>query len=284
MQASMEDTLWTWRWQHGNGRLVFITGKLLEFWQFLFGAALSGAFVLLVWSRPYSLIVRILQTAIFLLIQSLAIFRFVFWPTPSFGYIITLLFALILQLGLLFAIFTDKWNQLASALVVLTAIGIALETWRFHSHYAGPIVALAIALVINSLRNDRAKVYAWLLPLLILGTTAAESSRPPGLLDQWAKQRSKMQQRLEAFPGQQLVFVFYRPGHDLYEEWVQNRAVLDAAPVVWARSRSAEENCKLIKFFSNRKVWSLDADRGLLQPYSTDCLMPGGPDELVPNQ
>jgi hypothetical protein len=59
---------------------------------------------------------------------------------------------------------------------------------------------------------------------------------------------------------------------------------LDDAAVVWARSRSGEENCKLIQFFPGRKIWSLDADRGFLQPHSTDCSWPAGPDELVPNQ
>jgi hypothetical protein len=93
-----------------------------------------------------------------------------------------------------------------------------------------------------------------------------------------------MQKQFEAMPGKQLVFVYYRPNHDLYEEWVHNRADLDEGAVIWARSRSAEENCKLIKFFPGRKIWSLDADRASLQPYSTDCSSAAGPDELVPNQ
>jgi hypothetical protein len=284
MEASAQDTLWTWRWQHGSGRLVFITAKLLEFWQFLFGAAFSAALVLLVWSENHSVTLRVLQTAIFLLIQSLATLRFLFWPTPSVMWIVLLFVALIIQFGALFAIFRGKWERLAVASLLLIAGGITLETWRFHSHYVGPIAALAIVLVINSLRRSQARTFALLLPLLIIGTAFAESSRPAGMLDQWAQRRFKMQKQLEALPGKQLVFVYYRPSHDLYEEWVQNRADLDQAAVVWALSRSAEENCKLVKFFPGRKIWSLDADRGVLQPYSTDCASPAGPDELVPNQ
>ncbi len=268
MAASAQDTAWTWRWQHGSGRLIFITGKLLEFWQFLFGAALSAALVLVVWSENHSLNLRLLQTAIFFLIQSLALLRFLFWPTPSVGWIVVLLFALIIQLGLLFAIFRSKWERLAVASLLLTAGAILLENWRFHSHYVGPVVALAIVLVINSLRRSQRRVFALLLPLLVIGSAFAESARPAGMLDQWAQLRFDMQTKLEKLPGKQLVFVYYRPNHDLYEEWVQNRADLDDAGVVWARSRSAEENCKLIKFFPGRKVWSLDADRELLQPYS----------------
>lgn len=284
MEASAQDTLWTWRWQHGSGRLVFITGKLLEFWQFLFGAAFSSAFVLLVWFEDHSLTVRVLQTGIFLLIQSLAILRFLFWPTPSAGWIVVLLFGVIIQFGLLFAIFRGKWERLAVASLLLIAGGITLETWRFHSHYVGPIAALAVVLVINSLRRSQARTFALLLPLLVIGTAFAEASRPAGMLDQWAQQRFKMQSQLEDRPGKQLVFVYYRPNHDLYEEWVHNRADLDGAAVVWARSGSAEENCKLIKYFPGRKIWSLDADRRSLQAYSSDCASAAGPDALVPNQ
>ena len=284
MEASAQDTLWTWRWQHGSGRLIFITGKLLEFWQFLFGAAFSAALVLVVWSEHHGVTLRVLQTATFLLIQGLAILRSLFWPTPSVGWIVVLLLAMVIQFGLLFVIFRDSWERLAVALLLLSAAGIMLETWRFHSHYVGPIIPLAIVLAINSLRRSQRRVFALLLPLLVIGSAFAESSRATGILDHWAQQRFTVQKQLEALPGKQLVFVFYRPNHDLYEEWVQNRADLDDAAVVWARFRNAGENCRLIKFFAARKIWSFDADRGLLQPYSSDCSSPAGPDELVPNQ
>src|SRR5581483_10353 len=109
------DTLWTWRWQHGSGRLIFITGKLLEFWQFLFGAAFSAALVLVVWSEHHGVTLRVLQTATFLLIQGLAILRFLFWPTPSVGWIVVLLLAMVIQFGLFFVIFRDSWERLAVA-------------------------------------------------------------------------------------------------------------------------------------------------------------------------
>ncbi len=283
MQASAQDTLWTWRWQHGSGRLIFITGKLFEFWQFLFGAALSTALVLLVWVRPYAFGIRLTQTAVFLLTQSLALFH-LFWPTPSVPWIMVLLISLMGQLLLLLAIFRERWEGLAVLTLILVACGISLETWRFHSHYVGPIVALAWALIVISLEQAKARIFALFLPVLIFGTTLADSSHAPGILDQWAQKRRSLQKQLESEPGKQLVLVYYRPNHDLYEEWVHNPADLEAAPVVWARSRSAEENCQLVKFFSDRKIWSLDADRGVLNPYSSDCSAAPGPDELVPNQ
>jgi hypothetical protein len=212
----------------------------------------------------------------------LAILRFLFWPTPSSVWIAVLLAALLIQSVLLIVLFRDRWDRLVVCTLVLIAIGISLETWRFHSHYVGPVIAIAMALVISSLRS--AKIFAFLLPLLIVGIALAESSRPQGILDQWAHRRFAIQKQLESEPGKQLVFVYYRPEHDLYEEWVHNRADLQTAAVVWARSRTAEENCKLIKLFPDRRVWSLDADRGSLHPYSTDCSSTTGPDELVPNR
>jgi hypothetical protein len=192
--------------------------------------------------------------------------------------------ALIIQIALLLAVFEQRWERLAVITIMLVGIGIASETWRFHSHYVGPIVGLAFALVVRSLQRADAKVFALLLPILVFGFALADSARSPGILDQWAEKRTSIQKQLQSQPGKQLVFVYYRPNHDLYEEWVHNGADLARASVVWAHSRSAEENCSLIKLFPDRKLWSLDADRGALHPYSSDCASVPGPDELVPNQ
>jgi hypothetical protein len=80
-----------------------------------------------------------------------------------------------------------------------------------------------------------------------------------------------LQKRLESLPGRQLIMVHYGPGHDFYEEWVENRADLQSARVVWARERSREENCQLIASYGGRTVWLFDADRGQLEKYTADC-------------
>lgn len=284
MQSAAQDTMWTWRWEHGSGRLIFATSKLLEFWQFLFGAAFSAVLVLLVWRERFSFAVRTLQLAVFLVVQSLAVTSSLFWPAPSPVWTLLLTFALIIQLVLLMFVFSDRWERLTVTTILLTAAGVSVETWRFHSHYVGPVVSLAFFLVIAALRHSGSRIFAFLLPLLVIGAAWAESTRAPGLLDQWANKRQQTEEHLESLSGKQLVFVYYRPNHDLYEEWVHNRAELNTAPVIWAHSRSPQENCKLIRFFADRKIWLLDADRAALRAYSTDCSSNVTPDELIPNQ
>jgi len=57
-----------------------------------------------------------------------------------------------------------------------------------------------------------------------------------------------------------LVLVSYGKNHDLYQEFVYNRADIDHSRIVWARSLGANLDRKLIKYFPHRKVWLLEDD------------------------
>jgi len=280
MTAAAVDTLAAWRWAHGFYRLAFITSKLFGLWQFAFGAALSLPFLLLVWAERWPGLVRVLQAVVFAAVQGLALIRFLFWPSPSFVWTVTLLLALLVQAALLARFFPGFWERVALAAMGLVALGLVLETWRFHSHYIAPVVPLAFVLVVQALRRawdwsygGRApgKILALSLPVLALAIAAAGSQGAAGPLERWAAQRAGMQKRLECLPGRQLVFVHYSPQHDFYEEWVENRADLQRARVVWAREGSTEENCGMMASYSGRAVWLLDADRGDLQKFTPEC-------------
>jgi hypothetical protein len=65
--------------------------------------------------------------------------------------------------------------------------------------------------------------------------------------------------RLAQAAGKQLVFVRYWPQHR-FQEWVQNAADIDRAPVVWALDRGAAENEKLRHYYPDRTVWLLEPD------------------------
>ena len=280
MTAAAVDTLAAWRWAHGFYRLAFMASKLLGFWQFAFGAALSLPFLMLVWAEGWSAATRLLQVIAFVVVQMLAVMPFLFWPSPNPVWIAALLLALLLQAALLVFFFPDFWERVALAALALVAAGLVLETWRFHSHYIAPVVPLAFVLILQAIRRSwewtpgsRApgKMLALGLPPLLLAIAAAGSAGPPGPLEHWAEQRAALQKRLESLPGRQLVIVHYGPRHDFYDEWVENRADLQRAPVVWARERSREEDCQLIASYGSRTVWLLDADRDQLEQYTPDC-------------
>jgi hypothetical protein len=50
------------------------------------------------------------------------------------------------------------------------------------------------------------------------------------------------------------------PSHNPLEEWVYNRASIDAAPVVWARELDDAGNRSLIEYFHDRRAWRIDAE------------------------
>jgi hypothetical protein len=88
----------------------------------------------------------------------------------------------------------------------------------------------------------------------------------------FASGRAAILYQLESLPEQSLVFVKYGPTHNIHEEWVYNRADIDGAKVVWARSMSAVRNQQLIDYFPGRKAWSLEPDNDMkLKPYSLDA-------------
>jgi len=71
--------------------------------------------------------------------------------------------------------------------------------------------------------------------------------------------RIAINNRLAQAPGKQLVLVHYWPRH-LFDEWVHNAAAIDQARVVWALDRGADENEKLLHYYSDRTAWLLEPD------------------------
>src|SRR5262249_60399154 len=71
--------------------------------------------------------------------------------------------------------------------------------------------------------------------------------------------RNAIQERLDAVPGQHLVFL-HRETKLRSGTWVHNAADIDNSPIVWARDLGSEENEELKRYYPDRTVWLFEPD------------------------
>ncbi|HWY22007.1 MAG TPA: hypothetical protein VNX26_12355 [Candidatus Acidoferrum sp.] len=144
----------------------------------------------------------------------------------------------------------------------------------FNMHYVSPMVCAMIALLVQCMRHMR--LYRWdgrpiglflvraivvMCVLLVPVQVRILASVPqPGTEAAIGPNRAAIESQLSALPGPQLVLVQYGPSHDALMEWVYNGADPDHAKVVWARDMGAEKNKEFLNYYSNRRVWLLEAD------------------------
>jgi hypothetical protein len=153
------------------------------------------------------------------------------------------------------------------------------------AHYAAPITAVIVALLIQGMRHlrvwrwqgkptglflVRALVVIWIL-MVPFEVHHLAASPPPGNWMALGPERAKLLAQLDSLPGQQLVLVRYKPSHDTMAEWVYNGADIDGSKVVWARDMGAADNEELLRYYEDRRVWLLEADETppKLSAYST---------------
>lgn len=172
----------------------------------------------------------------------------------------------------------ERWGVLLLAGGLLALVPVV----GFQYHYAAasmPLVYLRFLQSVNRLRNWRppAKPAGLAIAVLLIALIPIQFGR-----DLWklfadgeyappmAQPYHDMVRRLEAMPGRHLVLVRYAPHHDVFQEWVYNRADIDSARVVRAREMSPAEDAALIRYFHGRNVWLLEPDRSppQLAPYS----------------
>jgi hypothetical protein len=173
-----------------------------------------------------------------------------------------------------------RWPSLRFVFATICAvIGATLLTAGSFPHYIAPVAPLVYVGVGAALwhlhrkaKQSRSTNFAILSALVMVVfaplTFIIILSHPHGV---FARNRAMIAHQLEALPTKSLVFVVYGPAHNIHEEWVQNRADIDAARIVWARSMTDAQNQKLIDYFPDREVWRLAPDEQIaLEPYSPD--------------
>jgi hypothetical protein len=71
-------------------------------------------------------------------------------------------------------------------------------------------------------------------------------------------QRETLKSRLDQIPGQHLVLVHYNSRDIPAQDWIYNRADIDASKIVWARDMGREGNEELLRYYPTRQVWYVD--------------------------
>lgn len=131
------------------------------------------------------------------------------------------------------------------ALLVIAAAGLqGIWKWRPANLELGPLLTMALIslAVVVSARDVVAEMYVARHPTESVG------------------QRPRLIERLERQGGRHLVIVHYGPGHSLHDEWVYNRADIDASDIVWAQDMGRARNQELLDYYRDRKVWLLQPD------------------------
>lgn len=169
-------------------------------------------------------------------------------------------------------------NRLTYAILIAFLLAL-LPLEDLEQHYLGTIAAVVFIRFMDSL----AALWKWRPAARPIGPVLALFAFEYVLLQSWlllfpayppmqefAMKRANLEHHLEAKPGKQLVIVRYASDHFLHEEWVYNRADIDASRVVWARDLGPGRNDDLLHYFSSRRVWLLEPDRpgATLQPYA----------------
>ncbi len=173
-------------------------------------------------------------------------------------------------------------------LVIQFAISLAglLAVIEFRPHYAAPIIATFMALLMQCLRHLRQWKFRGrpigiglcrVIVLMSLATTGicfAGVMRNPNVapyFDRWQQHnwgRIQVKHMLEQIPGDHLVIVRYGAAHDAHQEWVYNAADIDHARIVWAREIPGMDLAPLLAYYHDRKVWVVEPDVGYMAPYA----------------
>ena len=133
-------------------------------------------------------------------------------------------------------------------------------------HYVAPLTATTFALVTQGLRHLRQwKVEGRAVGIALTRAVVlcAVAFAPFHTFYDWRPSladRARVEARLDAMPGDQLVVVRYSPKHDPFNEWVYNSATIDNAHIVWAREIPGLPMKPLLDYFRGRRVWLVEPD------------------------
>ncbi len=191
-------------------------------------------------------------------------------------------------------IFRDRRTRpLVVFLCVIAAVNLVQMV--LYPYHLGPVVPIMFAIVAQGIRHiyvslsrlgrPRAVYLMLVLPLcaILIGAMKQAADYLYIPLAYWEhaaephqEPRADIEAWLSARARKQLVIVRYAASHPPNQEWVYNHADIDGSKIVWAREMDHASDARLLKYFSDREVWLVEADvwPQYLQRYSEAAAAP----------
>ena len=181
---------------------------------------------------------------------------------------------LVMTLGLFWR---SRWLLLILLALLAAAWSHAVTlSAMFRPHYFAPFAPMLLLLVINGLRilhtfrfrryfvgAPIARAVAVSCVLVFAAGVVLRARAQWPLMGRWNQLESGRRQVVEQLSDKgpnHLVFVRYKPEHNVHHEWVYNLSDMDEAPVIWAREMTPVENMALREYYGDRQAWIVEAD------------------------
>ena len=203
-------------------------------------------------------------------------YTFMVWP-----------FLLLFVPGILLAARRPELRVVLLAIFLMT-IGLTVQIWPGHGHYAAPASGAVLLILLCALRSLRASGRThlqWFSRAIVLGMLVwmlvpiADRLWNPFSFDNYCLadlttiprqvECERLRAHLSQLPGQHLVLVHYHFGDVPSQDWIYNRADIDNSKIVWARDMGPQANQELLHYYPNRQVWYIDHSSGPVVPYAT---------------
>jgi len=176
--------------------------------------------------------------------------------------------------GFLMFTWRDKRIRVAAICVATVAVGSFVQI-VYYVHYFAPATVALLILAVQAFRHLRywrllgrpvGRFLTCAVPLVALAVTlVTEGSRIAHDTPETSQPVNARRDKLEAKLREQslrgnVVIVRYTGHQNPHEEWVYNRANIDAQDVVWAHDMGPE-NPRLIAYYKDRAIWLFDPDQ-----------------------
>jgi hypothetical protein len=194
-------------------------------------------------------------------------------------------FLLLIPMLMVRRIFLDRRIRFLVVCVLILAAGLIIEIYLL-PHYVAPFAAAFYAIGLQAMRHLRVwrpegkpvglALVRFTVTACILLAGLRLFAQPLGMAppewppsnwnftwfgpEHFGTERAQIETQLEQRPGLQLVIVRYASDHYPLDEWVYNRADIDASKVVWAREMDIGNNLDLIRYYKDRTVWLVEPD------------------------